>query len=128
MPHLTLEHTADLPREAAGPELFLRLHRILADAGIDMGNCKSRAVALDRHLAGDGTGPGGFVHLDVRILAGRPASLKAELGGRLLDALRSAYEAAGAAAEVTLEIRDMPREQYFKARTGAPAPPAEAAE
>jgi 5-carboxymethyl-2-hydroxymuconate isomerase len=120
MPHLVLEYTANLPREVAGPDLFRRLHRVLAEAGgIDIGNCKSRSVELDRYLAGDAADPGSFVHLGVAILEGRPAELKAELGRLLLEAVAEAYRSAGAGAEVTVEIRDMPREQYFKASPAA---------
>jgi 5-carboxymethyl-2-hydroxymuconate isomerase len=123
MPHLILEYSDNLPRDVAGPDLFRRLHRVLAEAGgIDIGNCKSRSVELDRFLVGDAPEPGSFAHLGVAILEGRPAALKAELGRLLLETVAEAYRAAGARAEVTVEIRDMPRDQYFKASPGTGSP------
>jgi 5-carboxymethyl-2-hydroxymuconate isomerase len=115
MPHLTLEYTADLPPEIASRELFGRLHRVLADAGgIDIANCKSRAVGRDVFLAGDGTGEESYVHLDVRILEGRAPEAKTAMGQGVLDAVRHAYAAAGRPVQVTVEVRDMASDQYFK--------------
>lgn len=116
MPHLTLEYTSNLPRPIATRDLLGRLHRVLEDVGgIDVALCKSRAVALDTFLAGDHPDGGAFVHLDVRMLEGRPADLKSALGAGLLELLRDAYDAAEGPIQITVEIRDMARAQYFKA-------------
>jgi 5-carboxymethyl-2-hydroxymuconate isomerase len=118
MPHVTLEYTSNLPAAVAGTELLGRLHLVLAGVGgIDIGNCKGRAVRLDTFLVGDDAGDPGvaaYVHLDVRILEGRPGEVKAELGRRLLDTLRDAYDAAHRGTQITVEIRDMARDLYFK--------------
>jgi 5-carboxymethyl-2-hydroxymuconate isomerase len=115
MPHITLEYTTNLAREVAGPDLFARLHQVLVDAGgVDIGNCKSRAVALDTYLVGDGAAGSGFVHLDVRILEGQPADVKSDVGRRLLEALGQAYAAAPPGTQLTVELREMTRKQYFK--------------
>jgi 5-carboxymethyl-2-hydroxymuconate isomerase len=115
MPHLTLEYTSNLPRDIAAQELFGRLHRILADVGgIDIRNCKSRAVGRDAFLVGDGRDEAGYVHLDVRILEGRTPAVKQEVGRQILHALRDAYRADASEMQVTVEIRDMPKDHYFK--------------
>lgn len=121
MPHLILEHTANLPDPVASGALFRRLHEILADVGgIDIGNCKSRAVRREDFLIGNGQTDEGFVHLDVRFLEGRPEALKQELGGRLLEALREAYAGARRPLQITVEIGDIPRALYFKHSVGPP--------
>jgi 5-carboxymethyl-2-hydroxymuconate isomerase len=115
MPHLTLEYTSNLPRAVAGPELFGRLHGILADVGgIEMRNCKSRALGYDTFLVGDGGDEVAYVHLDVRILEGRAADVRREVGRQILETLRAAYDADTRSMQVTVEIRDMSRELYFK--------------
>jgi 5-carboxymethyl-2-hydroxymuconate isomerase len=115
MPHLTLEYTSNLPRQVAGPELFGRLHRILADVGgIEIRNCKSRALGYDAFLVGDAGDEKAYVHLDVRILEGRSADVRREVGRQILQTLREAYDADASSLQVTVEIRDMPRELYFK--------------
>jgi 5-carboxymethyl-2-hydroxymuconate isomerase len=125
MPHLILEYTADLPREVAGPDLFGRLHGVLVEVGgIALANCKSRAVALERSMVGDGTGEQGFVHLDVRFLEGRTQEVKAAIGQALLAVLREAYAGAPAAVQLTVEIGDIPRAGHFKYPAGTPGAPA----
>lgn len=115
MPHLTLEYTADLPPEVASPEFFGRLHRVLAEvAGIDIGNCKSRAIHLDTFLVGEEPGTENFVHLDVRIMEGKTTAVKEELGRRILDEIRDAYAASDRPFQATVEIRDIVKTQYFK--------------
>lgn len=115
MPHLTLEYTSNLPPEVASRKLFGRLHRILADVGgIDIRNCKSRAIELRNFLVGDAAGDEGYVHLDVRFLEGRPREVKVEIGRRILEALRDAYEASERAIQVTVEVGDIAKDFYFK--------------
>ncbi|MFP4624117.1 MAG: 5-carboxymethyl-2-hydroxymuconate Delta-isomerase [Gemmatimonadota bacterium] len=118
MPHVTLEYTAGLPAEIATRPLFRRLHRLLADAGgIDIGNCKSRSVAREEHLLGEesaDTAGTPWVHLEVRILEGRSRDVTAAVGSGLLEALREAYAVVDPPPQVTVEIREMPKDLYFK--------------
>jgi 5-carboxymethyl-2-hydroxymuconate isomerase len=114
MPHLRLEHTPNVRARVAPHDLFGRLHRILAEvAAADVRNCKSRAVELAPFLVGE-SHDDGFVHLDVRILAGRTQPVKAELGRRLLEAVGEAYGSGAGSVQVTVEIHDIPRDHYFK--------------
>ena len=117
MPHLVLEHTANIGEELLGPELFTRLHTLLAElAKVDVSNCKSRAVRLDRFHVGDGSMAVAFAHLNVRILAGRPATLKAAIAKRCLAVLEEhlAPAACGFDLQITVEVHDMERSAYAK--------------
>jgi 5-carboxymethyl-2-hydroxymuconate isomerase len=115
VPHLTLEYTSNLPAATASQELFAHLHQILAEVGgIRLGNCKSRAVALSNYYVGAGDPEEAFVHLDVRFLAGRPAEVKRAVGEALLAALRQAYASGELPVQITVEISDIPKENYFK--------------
>jgi 5-carboxymethyl-2-hydroxymuconate isomerase len=115
MPHLRLEYTSNIPRRVDSRELFSRLHRILVEvAEVEIGNCKSRAIELGDFVMADDAGDEGFVHLDLRILSGKTPATKTELGRRLLEELRQAYASGELAMQLSIEIRDIDRDAYFK--------------
>lgn len=115
MPQITLTYTANLPAAAASRELLLGLHSILATTGgVRLGNCKSRILAVDRFAVGDGGVDEAFVHLDVRLLAGRTTERKRQVGEEMLALLRAAYGERGGGLQITVEIRDIQPEEYFK--------------
>ncbi len=112
MPHLTLEYTDSLKLEGNFPELFKQLHQVLVDlAGIQPGNCKSRAVRLTEYFVGRGKGRQAFLHLQVRFLEGRSPDLKRKVGDALLQELRTACPEE---IQVTVEILDIEKDVYFK--------------
>lgn len=116
MPHLTLEYSANLRSDFEFEALFSRLHGVLAEVGgIEKRNCKSRAVERNHYYVGDGDGTG-FVHVDVRFLAGRTPALKKQIGQKILDVLCEYYAVQGeeSAPQITVEIRDIDRAVYFK--------------
>lgn len=124
MPHLTLQYTGNIEQEIRVAELFPRLHRVLEQvAGVDVLNCKSRAVHLDRYCIGVGDAEGAFVHLEIRLLEGHSAAVKQEVGERSLRILEAYFAPAakGLALQVTVEVVDMLRQSYFKAASNAAA-------
>jgi len=119
MPHLTLEYSSDLPAEVASEALLLELHGIIArEGGIPIANCKSRAVELRRFAVGDGSGDEGFVHLDVAYLEGRGDDVRRRIGEALLEELVAAYEGSERALQITVELRDIRSNGYFKHPAG----------
>ncbi|HSG80865.1 MAG TPA: 5-carboxymethyl-2-hydroxymuconate isomerase [Gemmatimonadota bacterium] len=117
MPHLTLEYTANLRPDDELDPLFARLHRVLAEVGgVEIGNCKSRAVERDRFFVGEGGAAAGFAHLEVRFLEGRSDELKGEIGRALLEVLRETFavEQEAQALQISVEICDIRRATYFK--------------
>lgn len=126
MPHLTLEYTQDLEPATPFPALFHALHGVLSDVGTPIGNCKSRAVPLAASYVGDGSTPQAFVHLELRILEGRPDEVKDEIGRRALATLCEAFPSRPGAGEIqiTLELRDLRRATYFKSPEGTLSAPA----
>ncbi len=122
MPHFTLEYTANLTQPIVADQLFRQLHQVLADVGgVNVDNCKSRAVPRSCFFVGRGDPRSAFVHLDLGLLDGKPAELKRKIGEQCMAILET-YFASSAAAfdlQITVEIRDMARQAYFK----VPAPP-----
>jgi len=117
MPHLRLEYTANIGEKIDFADLFAELHHILAETGgIDIRNCKSRALQMNDYLVADGKGAPAFIHLDVRFLEGKRPEVKRKIGEALLACLRMHFEIADdqQAAQVSVEIRDIERNAYFK--------------
>lgn len=127
MPHLTLEYTANLAHRAPDRSLFLKLHRALESvAGIRIGNCKSRMREVDPWVVGDGEGASAFVHLDIRLLEGRPQEVRRAVGARALEILRAHFTPPpeGAALQITVEVQEIVAATYFKDPPGTLTPPA----
>ncbi len=123
MPHLSLEYTENLTQPIVAGQLFGKLHLVLADVGgVNVDNCKSRAVPRSCFFVGRGAPNSAFVHLDLRLLEGRPAELKTQIGDQCLAILESYFVPSAAAfdLQITVEIRDMARQAYFKAARPGP--------
>lgn len=117
MPHLTIEYTDNLKPQFSFDGLFARLHAALAElGGINVANCKSRALRLDRYFVAEGDADTAFVHADVRFLEGRPVPVKAEIGRALLAILCESFlpPVDVRDLQVTVEIQDIERAMYFK--------------
>jgi 5-carboxymethyl-2-hydroxymuconate isomerase len=117
MPHLTLEYSDNLPAPVDFDALFARLHEALVEIGsFRPADLKSRAVPHSRFRIGAGSPENVFVHLTVAIFAGRPPAQQQEIGERLLAILKAAFEQAwaGRPCDITVELREMRREGYFK--------------
>jgi 5-carboxymethyl-2-hydroxymuconate isomerase len=118
MPHITLEYTDNIGQPIEFRDLFAELHQVLASiAGISIANCKSRALSLDTYHVGEGKAGNAFVHLEVQLLEGRSAELKREIAERGLEVLKKhfARSLSDRHLQITLEVRDMQRQAYFKA-------------
>jgi len=125
MPQLTLQYTDNIGAPVDFDLLFSQLHQLLSDvAGIRIENCKSRAMRLSSFRVGRGEAGGAFVHLDAAILAGRPLETREELGRRMLDVLRATYAQPleELDLQITVEVRDMQKELYFKIPEGTLTP------
>ena len=126
MPHLTLEYTSNLGDRTPDAELLLRLHRVLESvAGVRIANCKSRWKEVDRWVVGAGDGGSAFVHLDIRLLDGRPEEVRRTVGVAALDILRSHFlpTPQGVDLQITVEVQEIRRSLYFKHPPSPAAPP-----
>ena len=129
MPHLTLEYTDNIPINRSFLSLFQAFHEVLVEVGgIKIENCKSRARLVNTYYVGNGEPENAFVHLDVRFMAGRTESVKQSIGMELKRRLITWFEVqsggdqAGVGAsttstkglQITVEVRDIVRREYFK--------------
>lgn len=117
MPHLTLEYSDNLPAPVDFGALFACLHEALVEIGsFRLADLKSRAVPRPCFRVGAGSPESVFVHLTVAIFAGRAPTQQQEIGERLLAIVKAAFEPAwtGYPCDLTVELREMRREGYFK--------------
>jgi 5-carboxymethyl-2-hydroxymuconate isomerase len=77
MPHLILEYTDNIREKKDLESLLLKLNRVVAEtASADLESCKSRAVELKTYCVGNGDPKYAFVHLEVRLGAGRAMEVR----------------------------------------------------
>jgi len=116
MPHLTLEHTENIEPTVDFETVFLRLHSVLADSGIKLANCKSRAEERKHFYVADGKRSCAFVHLDVRLIRGISNESKQEIGQGVLAVLQECFSLGPKVddLQITVEIREIDRTCYFK--------------
>lgn len=126
MPHLVLEYTANLEKLTPDPRLSERLHRILeSSAGVAIENCKSRWHRVENWVVGDGKADAAFVHLELRLLEGRPPHVLEAVGREALGVLRDHFRPAPGKTDlqITVAVGELVRAAYFKDPEGTLSPP-----
>jgi 5-carboxymethyl-2-hydroxymuconate isomerase len=117
MPHLTLEHTANIKQEIDCATLFSGLHQILTVlGGINIENCKSRANRLDNYYIGQSDESNAFVHLEISLMQGKTTELQQAIGIQCLNLLKEYFDPSFSklALQITVEITEIHRSAYFK--------------
>ena len=105
MPHLILEHSANLDEQTNFTALFKQCHRYLAEhLPTDIQSCKSRALAYSDYFVGDGQVKTAFVHLTLKIMAGRTADTLDRVGKQLLVYLQNYFAPAGQQQQLALSL------------------------
>ena len=117
MPQITIEYSDNLGVGFAAAGFARTVHDKLVEfADAELVNCKSRLVK-HKVLIGDGSGSPGMVHVDLRILPGRTADQKRQLGEAVIAALEQATtSASGFDLQLTVEVRELDGTNYHKRR------------
>jgi 5-carboxymethyl-2-hydroxymuconate isomerase len=121
MPQVILEYSANIKRPVEAGKILGGLAAVVSAAsGIEISNFKSRVLKREKFVVGDGQGGGSFVHLEVGILSGRPPDVKRRIGKDCLEYLEECFEdeAERHELQITVEIREMDKESYFKSIPG----------
>ncbi|BDU76796.1 5-carboxymethyl-2-hydroxymuconate Delta-isomerase [Mesoterricola sediminis] len=116
MPHTLLEYTANVAESPDLQAFWERLHRHLeATAPCRIQDIKSRARRCEDFRMGAGGGHA-FVHLTIQLMEGRTPETLAQVGQGALALLREAFPRtlAEREADLTVEIRGMRKDSYFK--------------
>lgn len=118
MPHLYVEYSANLTGLNEQALLEQLNHAVCSHATVaDEADLKSRIAPVQQYRIGLQPADRGFVHVQLRLLAGRTDDVKKELSDRLSTVLRALVpQPAGVMVQLSVEIADMDRGSYFKGR------------
>jgi len=118
MPHLFVEYSAnlgELPEQQLLTELATTVcaHPTIADEA----DVKARVSKTQQFVIGTAGGARGFIHAELRLMAGRAPEIKKELSDRIAAVLRRLTpQPEGMLVQVSVEIADMDRDSYHKGR------------
>lgn len=92
MPHFYAECTENIRKEAELPALFTKVNTALASTGIfPLGGIRSRAIWLDTWQMADDQNDYAFVHMTLKIGAGRSLAEKQKTGEMLFELIKSHF-------------------------------------
>lgn len=123
MPHVILDHSANLLGTEALEALLAQIHQTLvASGGCRPEDIKSRIQARALFRVGDGAPRNAYAHLEVGLLEGREPEALDRLGRACLAVLEQGFALAleQQHCDLTVELRPMRRDSYFK-RSSHPA-------
>ncbi|MFH7927199.1 5-carboxymethyl-2-hydroxymuconate Delta-isomerase [Enterobacter roggenkampii] len=94
MPHFIAECTDNIREQADLPGLFAKVNEALAATGIfPIGGIRSRAHWLDTWQMADGKHDYAFVHMTLKIGAGRSLESREEVGEMLFSLIKTHFAA-----------------------------------
>ncbi|MEY0589137.1 5-carboxymethyl-2-hydroxymuconate Delta-isomerase [Providencia manganoxydans] len=92
MPHFIAECTDNIREQAKLPELFSKVNNALAGTGIfPLGGIRSRAIWLDTWQMADGKHDYAFVHMTLKIGAGRSLEDRQKTGELLFALIKEHF-------------------------------------
>lgn len=105
MPHFIAECTDNIREEADLPGLFAKVNEALAATGIfPLGGIRSRAHWLDTWQMADGRHDYAFVHMTLKIGAGRSLESREEVGEMLFALIKAHFAELMAARYLALSF------------------------
>lgn len=88
MPHLNIEYSANLAAELDVQALVDRIHETALETGIfPLGGVRTRAEARTHYRIANGDPSAAYIHMIVRIGAGREFDTRRSAGDRIFEAL-----------------------------------------
>ena len=105
MPHFIAECTDNIREQADLPGLFAKVNEALAATGIfPIGGIRSRAHWLDTWQMADGKHDYAFVHMTLKIGAGRSLESRKEVGEMLFALIKTHFAALMASRYLALSF------------------------
>lgn len=117
MPHLTVEHSANLDGLADLDDLCRRLHDALVQSGLfELGAIRVRAIGAEHYAIADLLPQNAFAHLTLRMGAGRSMADRKRAGDLLFQTATVALAPLFATPHfaLTLEMVDMDPDLSWK--------------
>lgn len=116
MPHLILEYSDNIVEDNDFIDLFTKCHTVLVNKlSTQLSNCKSRAIKHKNFYLSDGNNQNAFIHVNLKIVAGRNVELLQQTGQELLTLIKNHFSESASQLNLqfSLEINEL-SELYFK--------------
>ncbi len=110
MPHLIIEYSVNLDADLAMRAVAAALHAAALETGVfPIGGCRTRLSPRADTIIGDGHPDNRFIHVQLRIRAGRPAEIRQRAAELIFGCLKVETDAVFATKPLglTLEIVEM---------------------
>ncbi|MGM9922768.1 MAG: 5-carboxymethyl-2-hydroxymuconate Delta-isomerase [Bacillus sp. (in: firmicutes)] len=106
MPHVIVEYTDNLKADAKIPVLLKKINEALAARGnvFPVGGIRSRAVELHDYCIADGESDDAFVHVTLKIGAGRAETVKKAICDELFRLMKDHFAAIFAERYLALSM------------------------
>jgi 5-carboxymethyl-2-hydroxymuconate isomerase len=93
MPHIVVEYTKNLRADGDIPALLAKINAALIaqDGVFPTGGIRSRAIELTDYVIADGKADDAFVHVTLKMAAGRDAATKQRACDALFDMLKAHF-------------------------------------
>lgn len=106
MPHCIVEYTDNLGEEAVIPALLQKLAAKFRDSDgvFPTGGIRVRAIRLTEYVIADGKGNDAFVHMTIKIGAGRDPAFKKRFFGELFSLVREHLQPVFASRSLALSL------------------------
>ncbi|STX29688.1 5-carboxymethyl-2-hydroxymuconate Delta-isomerase [Legionella beliardensis] len=116
MPHLILECSDNIDIKAAVMPFFAQAHSLLERLlPTQLSSCKSRFICHNMFYLGSGQVNNAFVHLTLKILAGRSDATKEYVGRELLSLMKKLFQQDNRALNLEFSIEIIETSSpYFK--------------
>lgn len=125
MPQIKLEYSENCQHHDGFDTLFRSIHAVLErTGGILIDNCKSRARLCNEFYIADGDPAHAFAHLEIRFIEGRTEQIREAIGRECLALLLEFFKSSvdNNRMQITVEIEDIKRQNYFKHPPGTLTP------
>lgn len=117
MPHFIAEYTHNIEAEADLPALFEQVHACLGASGIfPLGGIRSRAVRIDTWRMADGRHDYAFVHMSLKVGAGRDLETRRQVADALFAVIKAHFAELQARRPLALsfEMSELDAELNYK--------------
>ncbi|WP_374442335.1 5-carboxymethyl-2-hydroxymuconate Delta-isomerase [Pseudomonas panipatensis] len=92
MPHFIAEYTDNIEADADLPGLFEKVHACLGASGVfPLGGIRSRGVRLDTWRMADGQHDYAFVHMSLKVGAGRDLETRRQVADALFEVITAHF-------------------------------------
>lgn len=116
MPQLILEYSSNITEDQNLDDLLKTINKFLSDAlPTELSSCKSRAIKLNTFCIGNGNEKNAFIHINLKVLAGRTVEKLNAVGDGVMKILKEYFQQSirQLNLQITLEIGELEK-TYFK--------------